>query len=313
MEADRSLAAGTFFALTAFLIWGLSPIYWKQLGGVAAAEILAHRIVWSAVILLVVVPLLQRRELAIALADGKSLLIAAGAGVLVGINWFVYMWSVEAERLVEASLGYYINPLVSVVLGMVFLKERLTRLQGIAFLIAAVGVVILGVRVGRFPWISVTLAGSFGFYGLVKKTGRLNSIVSLLVELVVLAPIATVFLFLVHAGSTSPIVTGMMSPESQLGGAFASGDPVQTLLLAGAGVLTIAPLLLFGGAARRIPLSRVGILQYVAPTLMLLIGTLLYGEPFTPAHVVSFTLIWLALALYTVSILKGARADRRTA
>lgn len=312
MTRDRTLTLGTLSALLAFLMWGLTPIYWKQLGGVAAAEILAHRIVWSAVILLVIVPLVQAREVRAALADRRSLLIAGAAGVLVGINWFVYIWAVGQERLVEASLGYYINPLVSVALGMLFLKERLTRLQTVAFLIAAAGVVVLGLRVERVPWISLTLAVSFGFYGLVKKTGRLNSIVSLLVELVVLAPVATLFLAAVHAGGSGAIVSGFLD-GAQAGGAFGAGDLVRTLLLAGAGVVTIAPLLFFGAAARRIPLSRVGILQYVAPTLMLLLGTLLYGEAFTTAHAVSFGLIWLALALYTVSILRGARADRRLA
>ena len=312
MTRDRTLTLGTLSALLAFLMWGLTPIYWKQLGGVAAGEILAHRIVWSAVILLVLVPILQTREVRQALGDPRSLLIAAGAGLLVGVNWFIYMWAVGQERLIEASLGYYINPLVSVVLGMVFLKERLSRLQALAFLIAAVGVVILGLRVGRVPWISLTLAGSFGFYGLVKKTGKLNSIVSLLVELVVLAPIATVFLAAVHSGGTGPLVTAVLGEGSVTGGAFGSGDVLRTLFLAGAGVVTIAPLLFFGAAARRIPLSRVGILQYLAPTLMLLLGTLLYGEAFTTAHAVSFGLIWIALGLYTVSILRGARADRRS-
>jgi chloramphenicol-sensitive protein RarD len=262
---------------------------------VPAAEILAHRIVWSALTMAVLVPLVQRRELTVALRDPKALLIAAGAGLVIGLNWFIYTWSVVAERLVEASLGYYINPLVSVFLGVVVLRERLNRSQVVALLLATAGVLVLTVSYGRVPWVSLGLAFSFGFYGLVKKVGRLNSIVSLLVELSVVAPIALVYLLLQHGSGIA---------------AFGAQGPRVTWLLAGAGIVTVVPLLLFGAGARRIPLSRVGFLQYIAPTLMLLIGTLFYGEPFTAAHTVSFTLIWTALAIYTATLIRGRRAPR---
>lgn len=290
-DADRRREVfGTISAFFAFLLWGLLPFYWKVLGGVQAAEILAHRIVWAAVTMLVLVPVVQRRELAAALRDGKALAIAAVAGVLVGGNWFIYTWAVGAERLVEASLGYYINPLVSVLLGVLVLRERLSRLQLAALTLAAGGVLVLALGYGRIPWVSLGLASTFGFYGLVKKMGRLNSIVSLLVELIVLAPIATLFLVSRHLAGE---------------GAFGSGDATTTWFLFGAGLVTIVPLLLFGGGARRIPLSRVGFLQYVAPTLMLLIGTLFYDEPFTTAHGVSFALIWVALGLYSVTLVRS--------
>ena len=289
---DRQQLLGTLSGFFAFLLWGLLPFYWKWLGSVTAFELLAHRIVWSAIMLVVLVPLIQRDELKAALRDRAALLIAGGAGVLVGANWFVYMWAVGAERLVEASLGYYINPLVSVVLGVLVLRERLTRLQLVAVGLATVGVLVLTVSYGRLPWISLALASSFGLYGLVKKTGRLNSLVSLLVELVVLFPIAAVFLTIRHADGA---------------GSFAAGNPGVSWLLAGAGVATIAPLLLFGAAARRIPLSRVGLLQYVAPTLMLVIGTLFYGEPFTAVHAVSFAFIWSALGVYSVTLVRRSK------
>ena len=288
---------GTLSGFFAFFLWGLLPLYWKLLGSVSAAEILAHRIVWSAVMLLVLVPLLQRRELRAALHDRRALMLAAGAGVVVGINWFIYTWAVGADRLVEASLGYYINPLVSVLLGVVVLRERLTRAQLVAVVLAAIGVLNLTVSYGRLPWVSLGLAFTFGFYGLVKKTNTLNSLVSLLIELVLLAPVALIFLGLRYADGAA---------------AFAAGNPGISWLLSGAGVVTIVPLLLFGAAARRIPLARVGFLQYVAPTLMLLIGTVFYAEPFTRAHAVSFTLIWVALGIYTTTLLRR-RATRPTA
>ena len=294
MAGDGSQQLGAVAGFAAFLLWGLLPFYWKWLAGVPALEILAHRILWSALLMLVLVPLIQRSQLVSALRDRRALLVAAGAGLLVGANWFLYIWAVGADRIVEASLGYYINPLVSVLLGVVVLRERLSRTQVVAVGLAGVGVLILSISHGRPPWISLALAASFGYYGLMKKTGRLNSAVSLLVELVVLVPASAIYLGLRHAAGD---------------GAFAAGSPTVTLLLAGAGLVTVAPLLLFGAATRLVPLSRVGFLQYIAPTLMLAIGTLFYGEPFTAAHAVSFACIWGALVVYTVSL---GRAGRRT-
>jgi chloramphenicol-sensitive protein RarD len=288
----KSELLGTLLSFSSFLLWGVLPFYWKWLDSVPAEQILAHRILWAAVLMVAVVLGLQRRQLAVALRDGRALLVSAIAGVLVGANWFIYIWAVTSERIVEASLGYYINPLVSVLLGVLFLRERLTRLQLVALLLAVAGVVVLTLSYGRFPWVSIALAFSFGTYGLVKKTSRLNSVVSLLIELVLLAPVAAVYIALLGRSGQS---------------AFAAGDLRTTLLLAGAGVVTVAPLLLFGAGARRIPLSRVGFLQYVAPTLMLVIGTVVYGEPFTVAHLVSFALIWTALGLYTVSVVTAGR------
>ncbi|MEE8440647.1 MAG: EamA family transporter RarD [Spirochaetia bacterium] len=287
IEDRRTAWSGTLFALLSFLIWGFLPLYWKGLGGVPAIEMLAHRVFWAGAVLIVVVPLFQWRELRVAFRDRPALLAATLAGLLLAANWFIYIWAISVDRLVEASLGYYINPLVNVLLGVVFLRERLTRLQTVALAFAAAGVLVLTFSHGQFPWISIALGFSFGIYGLVKKVGRLNSLVSLLVELLLVAPVAGIYILIIQRAGQ---------------GSFAVGNGLVTGLLAGAGIVTVTPLLLFGAGARRIPLSRVGFLQYVAPTIILLIGTVLYDEPFTRVHAVSFTLIWVALAIYTVTI-----------
>jgi chloramphenicol-sensitive protein RarD len=289
IEDRRDSWLGTLSALLAFLIWGFLPLYWKWLGAVPPTELLAHRVLWAAVILVVAVPILKWRELRAAFRDPRAILAAILAGILLASNWFIYIWAVSVDRLVEASLGYYINPLVNVLLGVVFLRERLTRIQTAALVLAIAGVLVLTFSHGQFPWISIALGFSFGVYGLVKKTGRLGNFVSLFTELLLLAPVAAIYVVVIgRAGH----------------GAFAAGNPLVTALLAAAGIVTVTPLLLFGAAARRIRLSRLGFLQYIAPTAMLLIGTLIYGEPFTSAHAVSFALIWIALALYMVTLVR---------
>ncbi len=295
IEDRRSAWFGTLSALLSFLIWGFLPLYWKWLGAVPATELLAHRVFWAAAILIVVVPVFQWRELRAAFRDPRALLAASLAGILLGANWFVYIWAISVDRLVEASLGYYINPLVNVLLGVVFLRERLNRPQTVALALATAGVLVLTFSHGQFPWISIALGFSFGIYGLVKKTGRLNTLVGLLFELLLLAPVAGIYILIIgRAGE----------------GAFAAGNGLVTALLAGAGIVTVTPLLLFGAGARRIPLSRVGFLQYIAPTAMLVIGTVFYGEPFTRAHAVSFTFIWIALVIFTVTMVRAGVRPR---
>ena len=293
--ADRRELLGTVSAFSAFFLWGILPFYWKWLETVSSAEILGHRVIWSAVLMWAVVLIANRARLREALRDRRAILTAVAAGFLVGANWFIYTYSVVADRIVEASLGYYINPLVSVLLGVVVLRERLSRAQIVAVALATAGVLVLAFSYGRVPWISLGLAFSFATYGLVKKVGRLDATVGLTLELTGLFPIALVYLISLHTGGA---------------GAFGAGTPAITWLLAGAGIVTVVPLLLFGAGARRIPLSRVGFLQYLAPTLMLLIGTIFYGEPFTTAHAISFGLIWTALAVYTVSLVRAARRSR---
>jgi chloramphenicol-sensitive protein RarD len=295
-EDRRATSFGTASAIAAFLIWGILPLYWRWLGAVPPLELLAHRVFWSAAILLCMVVLLQRRQLRAALRDRRALVAAMLAGVLLGLNWFVYIWSISVDRLVEASLGYYINPLVSVLLGVVFLRERLTRAQMVALSLAIAGVLVLTFSYGQFPWVSLALAFSFGIYGLVKKVGRLSNLVSLLVEMALTAPAAAAYLGIIQRAGTA---------------AFVRSGALTSVLLAGAGIVTVAPLWLFGASARRIPLSSVGFFQYLAPTTMLLIGTLIFREPFTRAHGVAFALIWVALGIYSVSLVRRREARRQ--
>lgn len=299
-DGRQALRLGTISALSAFLLWGVLPVYWKQLDTVPAVEILMHRVLWSGVFMAVVTLVWYRSALRSALRRPRTLVYVVAGAVFITINWFIFTYAVVADRLVEVSLGYYINPLVSVLLGVVVLGERLTRVQTVALGIATVAVVVMAVQLGIFPWISLGVAFSFGLYGLIKKVGRLPSSVSLTMELFVLSPIAAVVLVFMHRNG---VLGGI--------GAFgtsAAGGPVITVLLAGAGAVTAVPLLLFGAGATRIPLSRVGFLQYVAPTLILLLGTVVYGEPFTIIHAVSFVLIWTALAIYSATLIRAARA-----
>lgn len=302
-DDDRTaLRRGTISALSAYLLWGVLPVYWKQLDAVPAVEILMHRILWSGVFMTVITLAWYRSALWSALRRPRSLLYVAVGAVFITINWFIFTYSVVADRLVEVSLGYYINPLVSVLLGVIVLGERLTRVQMVALGVATVAVVVMAVHLGVFPWISLGVAFSFGLYGLFKKIGRLPSSVSLTMELFLLSPVAAVMLVFMHR-------SGLLGGVGAFG-TSAAGGPVITVLLVGAGAVTAVPLLLFGAGATRIPLSRVGFLQYVAPTLMLLLGTVVYGEPFTIIHAVSFVLIWTALAIYTATLVRAGRRRR---
>lgn len=218
----------------------------------------------------------------------RELLMLLGAGILVSANWFVYVFAVTGGRTVEASLGYYINPLVSVLLGMLFLGERLSKLQRYALALATAGVAYLTVELGYLPWVSLFLAFSFGFYGLVKKHVTVSSMQGLAVEMLAVAPVALFLALRSVAAGTA---------------AFLGEDPVVTLMLVGGGLVTIFPLMLFANAAVRIPLSSVGFIQYLAPTLMFLIGVFIFGEPFPLTRLPGFILVWIALGIYTVSIL----------
>ena len=280
----------------AYLAWGLLPLYWKTLRHVPAAEILAHRMVWS---LAVVVGLLtlQRRWSGIgaALRDRRVLATFTASALLLSLNWFLYIWAVNSNYIVESSLGYFINPLVNVVLGIVFLRERLRAGQTLALLIAASGVVYLTLLYGALPWIALTLAITFGFYGLLRKTAALDSLQGLTLETVVIfLPALGYLLFLQGAGRL----------------AFGHGTPATSLLLALSGAATAGPLLLFAAGARRIPLTLMGILQYISPTLQLLLGVFVYGEVLNARRLVGFCLIWLALLIYSAEGLTHARRAR---
>lgn len=287
---------GTIYAAGAYFLWGLLPIYWKLLDEVPAAQILAHRIVWSLVFVgLVLMVRRNWRWLGKALRRPCVLLTFTLSGLLLGINWFVYIWGVNAGFIVETSLGYFINPLVNVLLGFLILKEKLRGAQWLALSVALAGVLYLTFSYGAFPWIALTLAFSFGFYGLIRKTAVLNSAEGLFLE--------TAVLFL-------PALGFLLLQEMRGVGALAHSSISTNLLLAGAGVVTSVPLLLFAAGARRITLTSLGLLQYIAPTLQFLIGVLIYNEEFGLSRLIGFGLIWLALVLYTVESLLHRRHTR---
>lgn len=292
-EKSQQTAVGALSAFLAFLIWGLSPIYWKALGRVDAFEIILHRVVWSFVFLMPLVLIgRQWEEFKGAVKNGKILAILLVTSILVGANWLIYIWAVNNGRVLQASLGYYINPLVNVVLGMVFLRERLRRPQLLAVVLAASAVLYLTLQYGVFPWVSLALAFSFGIYGLVRKVAAVGALVGLTVETLLLTAPAGLWILHLH--------------HNHAGTFLRSGLPTD-LLLAGTGVLTATPLLLFNLGAKRITLATLGFIQYTAPTGMLLLGITVFGEPFTRTQAVTFGLIWTALAVYSWDTVRAHR------
>jgi chloramphenicol-sensitive protein RarD len=288
---------GIFYAASAYALWGLLPIFWKALQDVPALEILAHRMVWALVVVLLLLTYQGHwRWLGTVFQHGHILLTFMTTALLLALNWFIYIWAVNAEYIVEASLGYFINPLVNVLLGVLFLKERLRFWQGVAIVVALCGVLYLTFNYGALPWIALTLAGSFAFYGLLRKTASLNSLEGLTLE--------TLLLFL-------PALAYLLYLERVDHAAFGHAGATTTILLAFAGGATALPLLLFAAGARRITLTSLGILQYIAPTLQFLLGVLVYDEPLSLTRLIGFCLIWLALLLYTMEgILQGGKASR---
>jgi chloramphenicol-sensitive protein RarD len=299
VEKSRSDTVwGVAYATSAFLIWGISPIYWKALGAVPALEIILHRIVWSFFFLVPLVILMRRwQEFKDAFKNYRTVLILLFTALVVGGNWLLYIWAVNTDRLIQASLGYYINPLVNVVLGMVFLKERLRPPQIVAVLLAAAGVLYLTVYYGEFPWIALTLAVSFGLYGLIRKIVPVGSLVGLTVETLLLSIPALVYIFYL---------------DSHGAGAFLRVSLKLDLLLMGCAIATAMPLLFFTLGARRLYLSTVGLLQYVAPSCMFVLAVFLFREPFSKVQVVTFIFIWTALAIYSAdSVRYYKRAEQR--
>jgi chloramphenicol-sensitive protein RarD len=278
--------AGVFYGLGAYTLWGLFPLYLRLVRDVAAVEFLLHRVVWSAVLLFAI--LAVRRQwgwLRTAFRSPRApriLCSFVASAVFLSLNWFVYVWAAHANRVVDASLGYFINPLFSVALGAVFLGERMRRAQTVAVALASVGVVWLIVQVGQVPWIGLALAGSFGTYGLLRKTAALGALEGLALETLLLFPLAVGTL-------------GWLAAEGQ--SSFVSGSGITRLFVLLAGPATTVPLLLFAASARRLPLWLLGLLQYVGPTLQLLSGVVVLGEPFGGTKVVGYGFIWLGFAL----------------
>jgi chloramphenicol-sensitive protein RarD len=282
---------GLILAVTAYALWGVLPIYFHVLSAVPALQVLAHRVVWS-VLFLAVLVLLRREAGAIwRAARGRTLLLLCASATLIAVNWFVYIWSVEHGHVLEASLGYFINPLVSVALGMLVLGERLRRWQGVAIAIAGSGVLVMALTGGGLILISLILAFSFAFYGLVRKIVAIDSLGGLTIETLLLVPFSAAWLL--HSAS--------------LGASGFGQSAWQDALLLAAGVITATPLLLFAAAARKLPLSTIGLLQYIAPTLQFLVALAL-GEPLRPMLIVTFALIWTGCLLYAWDSVRAARA-----
>jgi chloramphenicol-sensitive protein RarD len=290
------LQAGIFYAALAFACWGLFPLYFRIVTTVPATEILAHRIVWSLALLFAL--LTGRRQwawLAPVLRQPKVLRAFAASSLLLAINWLTYLWAVNNGHVLDASLGYFINPLVNVLLGYTLLHERPRPVQWMALGLAAAGVLWLTVAAGRLPWIALVLAASFGAYGLLRKIAPLGALEGLTLETMLLTPLAVVALgYAAAAGNAS----------------FPAPDAATNFWLIGFGPITALPLLLFAAAARRLPLTTLGLMQYIGPTLQFMLGIWVFREPFSAVRLVGFGGIWIALLLYSVD---GWRAGRRAA
>ena len=276
---------GVLYGIGAYTLWGFFPLYWKLLQKVTALELIGHRIAWSFLMLLAVILIARQWGEFRAALNRRTIRLYSMASVLIGVNWLMYVWAVNAGHIVETSLGYFINPLLSVLLGLIILREKLRPVQWIPVGLAFAGVTYLTVTYGRPPWIALLLAFTFGFYGLVKKLAPLSSLHGLTLETGILFIPALVYvLYLEVSGSAAFLHTGL-GPD---------------LLMIGAGAVTTIPLLMFASAAKRIPLTTVGVLQYLAPTIQFLIGVFIYKEPFDRTRLVGFSLVWLALIIFWV-------------
>lgn len=292
---------GVVYATAAYLFWGLSPLYWKLLATVPARQLLAHRVVWCALLLVLLMAARRRLgEVAAVFRAGGGAWTLLGTTALIAVNWYAYIWAVNHDQVLAASLGYYINPLVTVLLGMVFLHERLSRLQWVSLALAAVGVGVMVARVGVVPWLSLLLAVTFAFYGLLRKRVAAGPQAGLLVETALLTPLALSYL----------VVLGVRGEGAFGGGVPGLGAGATALLLAAAGAVTALPLVWFTYGARRLPLSTVGLLQYLAPSSQFLLAVLLYREPFAAGHLAAFVCIWAALAIFTVDARRRYRRMR---
>ena len=291
---DKQYKLGVFYGLSAYLIWGVLPIYWRQIQHVDAMEILASRFIWSAVFVFLL--MLFTGKLGVFLEETKAIfstwktsICMILAAITISFNWGIFIWAVEVGRIVETSMGYYINPLVSVLFGMVFLREKLDRLQTIAVVCAAVGIAVMIIKNGSLPWVSVSLAATFALYGLLKKLIKAQALTSIMLETLLISPLMLYYMYYL----------------SQNGGnVYQSCDHRTLFFLVGAGIATATPLLFFTGCAKLLPLYMVGCMQYLAPSITLLIGIFMYGEAFTLTHAVSFGCIWVGLVFFTISQLR---------
>jgi len=283
---------GVAYGLAAYLFWGFVPIYFKSVAHVAPTEVLAHRIIWSLIVMLLILTWRRRgQDLGLVFGDRRSLILLAGSTTLVAINWYTFIWAVEHEQLLQASLGYFINPLVNVLLGFLFLGERLRQAQQVSVLLATTGVLFLTLQLGELPAIALVLAFSFGTYGLIRKKIPVEAGAGLTIETMLLAPLALVYLVWLDTGDRL---------------IFTHQSRTTDLLLLASGPVTALPLLWFAKAARRLRYATVGFLQYLAPTMQFLLAVVIYGEVFSHSHLIAFGCIWTALLVYSLDSWRGA-------
>ena len=297
LENERQ---GVIWALGAYIVWGVLPIYWKWLGHVPSSEIITSRVIWAFVFTMLFVVIMRNSKLLLVdirtlWQNQKAFWSLFFASALISGNWFLYIWAVNNNHLVETSLGYYINPLISVMLGIFFLKERLTSAQKLAVVIALIGVIILTISYGRFPWLAMALAISFAIYGLMKKTIPLDAVRGLAIETLFILPFALIYYIYLFVSDQAIMFHNNLQTD---------------ILLVFTGAATAIPLVLFAKGAQRMPLYMIGFLQYIAPTCMLFLGVMIYDETFNAIDLLSFSLIWLALILFTVSKVMEARTRK---
>ncbi|MEZ8012380.1 MULTISPECIES: EamA family transporter RarD [Vibrio] len=296
-EDQQRTRQGILLAVAAYTMWGIAPIYFKSLSEVSPFEILSHRVVWSFFLLAFLLHMSRGwRKVRDTLTSKPKMLYLVATSILVGANWLIFIWAVNSNHMLDASLGYYINPLINVLLGMFFLGERLRKLQWFAVALAAIGVIIQLIAFGSVPIVAIALAFSFGFYGLLRKKVSLEAQTGLFIETLVMLPIAATYLLFIADSATSDL----------------SMNPMQlNLLLVAAGVITTVPLLCFTGAATRLKLSTLGFFQYIGPSLMFLLAVLIYGEAFTSDKAITFAFIWGALVIFSFDGLRNNKKNKR--
>lgn len=296
-DEQQRTRQGILLAVAAYTMWGIAPIYFKSLSEVSPFEILSHRVVWSFFLLAFLLHMSRGwRKVRDTLTSKPKMLYLVATSILVGANWLIFIWAVNSNHMLDASLGYYINPLINVLLGMFFLGERLRKLQWFAVSLAAIGVIIQLIAFGSVPIVAIALAFSFGFYGLLRKKVSLEAQTGLFIETLVMQPIAATYLLFIADSATSDF----------------SMNPMQlNLLLVAAGVITTVPLLCFTGAATRLKLSTLGFFQYIGPSLMFLLAVLIYGEAFTSDKAITFAFIWGALVVFSFDGLRNNKKNKR--
>ncbi|MCZ4311521.1 EamA family transporter RarD [Vibrio atlanticus] len=296
-EEQQRTRQGILLAVGAYTMWGIAPIYFKSLSEVSPFEILSHRVVWSFFLLAFLLHMSRGwRKVRDTITSKPKMLYLVATSILVGANWLIFIWAVNSNHMLDASLGYYINPLINVLLGMFFLGERLRKLQWFAVALAAIGVIIQLIAFGSVPIVAIALAFSFGFYGLLRKKVSLEAQTGLFIETLVMLPIAATYLLFIADSATSDF----------------SMNPMQlNLLLVAAGVITTVPLLCFTGAATRLKLSTLGFFQYIGPSLMFLLAVLIYGEAFTSDKAITFAFIWGALVIFSFDGLRNNKKNKR--